>query len=160
MDWALYRTINARLSFLAKPSWAGLAYLDAIGSAGTRLEAIRVVRDLGLLPPDAVFFLFARALLDLAANRLEADPDLAAHFADRLEEASAQEVADVLADYQAAADELTAEVFCQHREEFLARLYLQHRLTFDRRYERGRQHFFGPPTGQHAAYLRAKAIID
>jgi len=24
----------------------------------------------------------------------------------------------------------------------------------------GRQHFFGPPSGAHAAYLRAKGIID
>jgi hypothetical protein len=32
--------------------------------------------------------------------------------------------------------------------------------AFDRRKERGRQHFFGPPSGAHAAHLRSKGIID
>jgi hypothetical protein len=42
----------------------------------------------------------------------------------------------------------------------LARLYLTDRRAFDRRMERGRQYFFGPPTGAHAVYLRSKGIID
>jgi len=42
----------------------------------------------------------------------------------------------------------------------LAHLYLTDQCTFDCRMERGRQHFFGPPSGAHAAYLRSKGIID
>ena len=42
----------------------------------------------------------------------------------------------------------------------MADLYLTDRRGFDRRMERGRQHFFGPPSGAHAAYLRAKGIIE
>ena len=42
----------------------------------------------------------------------------------------------------------------------LAHLYLTDRRAFDRRMERGRQCFFGPPSGAHAAYLRSKGIID
>jgi len=42
----------------------------------------------------------------------------------------------------------------------LAHLYLTDRRAFDRRMERGRQHFFGPPSGAHAAYLRSKGIIE
>jgi len=45
-------------------------------------------------------------------------------------------------------------------EAGLASLYLRDRGAFDRRMERGRQHFFGPPCGAHAAYLRSKGIID
>jgi len=78
-----------------------------------------LVRDLGL-PPDAVFFLLARSVLDLAADRLEADLDLACGFDGRLDEATAEEAASVMAEYQAAADELTAEVFVEHDEATLA----------------------------------------
>jgi len=42
----------------------------------------------------------------------------------------------------------------------LAHLFLTDRRTFDRPMERGRQHFFGPPSGAHAAYLRSRGIID
>ena len=45
-------------------------------------------------------------------------------------------------------------------EAGLAHLYLTDRRGFDRRLERGRQHFFGPPSGAHATYLRSKGIID
>jgi hypothetical protein len=47
-----------------------------------------------------------------------------------------------------------------HGEPGLAHLYLTDRRAFDRRLERGRQHFFGPPSGAHAVYLRSKGIID
>ena len=54
----------------------------------------------------------------------------------------------------------TWNVIRAHGEAGLARLYLTDRRGFDRRMERGRQHFFGPPSGAHAAYLRSKGIID
>jgi len=45
-------------------------------------------------------------------------------------------------------------------EPGLADLYLTDRRVFDRRLERGREHFFGPPSGAPAAYLRPKGIIE
>ena len=65
-----------------------------------------------------------------------------------------------MADYNREADAITAALFRAQGEPALAHLYLTDRRAFDRRMERGRQHFFGPPTGAHAAYLRSKGIID
>ena len=42
----------------------------------------------------------------------------------------------------------------------LAELHASDRLGYDRRRERGRQFFFGPPDEELAARLRAKGIID
>ena len=58
------------------------------------------------------------------------------------------------------ADAITAALFRAQGEAGLAHLYLTDRRGFDRRMERGRQHFFGPPSGAHAAYLRSKWIIE
>ena len=66
----------------------------------------------------------------------------------------------VMAEYNREADVVTAAVFSTQGEPGLAHLYLTRRRGFDRRMERGRQHFFGPPTGAHAGYLRSKGIID
>ena len=58
------------------------------------------------------------------------------------------------------ADAITAALFRAQGEAGVAHLYLTDRRAFDRRMERGRQCFFGPPSGAHAAYLRSKGIID
>jgi hypothetical protein len=42
----------------------------------------------------------------------------------------------------------------------LADLYAQNRLEYDRRHERGRQFFFGPPEEELAARLREDGVID
>ena len=65
-----------------------------------------------------------------------------------------------MAEYNREADAITAALFRAHEEAGLAHLYLTDRRVFDRWMERGRQHFFGPPSGAHAAYLRSKGIID
>ena len=65
-----------------------------------------------------------------------------------------------MAEYNREADAITAALFRAQGEAGLANLYLTNRRAFDRRMERGRQHFFGPPAGTHAAYLRSKGIID
>ena len=62
--------------------------------------------------------------------------------------------------YNREADAITAALFRAHGEAGLAHLYLTDRRIFDRRMERGRQHFFGPPSGAHTTYLRSKGIID
>ena len=56
-----------------------------------------------------------------------------------------------MADYNHEADAITAALFRAQGEAGLARLYLRDRRAFDRRMERGREHFFGPPSGAHAS---------
>src|SRR3989475_7117468 len=152
--------ITVFLASTATPERGGLPYLDAVLPAEDRLAATRVVRDLGALPPDAVLYLLAQPLLDLASDHLMHDRDLTARYEARFEVEDSDEWAATMADTQREADAITAALFRAEGEPGLAHLFLTDRRGFDRRLERGRQTFFGPPTGAHAAYLRSKGIID
>src|SRR5207249_6762291 len=99
-------------------------------------------------------------LLDLASDHLMRDRDLTTWYEERFEVEDSEEWTAVMAEYNREADAITAAIFRAQGEPGLARLYLTDRRGFDRRMERGRQHFFGPPSGAHAAYLREKGIID
>ena len=88
------------------------------------------------------------------------DRDLTARYEERFEVEDSEEWMAAMADYNREADAITAALFRAEGEPGLAHLYLTDRRTFDRRLERGRQHFFGPPSGAHAAYLRSKGIIE
>ena len=88
------------------------------------------------------------------------DRDLTARYEARFEVEDSGEWMAVMAEYNREADAITAALFRAEGEAGLAHLYLTDRLAFDRRLEQGRQHFFGPPTGAHAAYLRSKGIIE
>src|SRR5438105_4267059 len=154
------KAITVLLASTASPERGGLAYLDAVLPAEDRLAATRVVRDLGALPPDAILFLLAQPLLDLASDELMRDRDLTARYEERFEVEGSDEWMAAMAEYNREADAITSALFRAQGEPGLAHLYLTDRRTFDRRMERGRQHFFGPPAGAHAAYLRSKGIID
>jgi len=88
------------------------------------------------------------------------DRDLTERYEERFEVEDSEEWTAAIADYDREADAITAVLFRAQGQPGLARLYLTERNAFDRRMERGRRHFFGPPTGTHAAYLRSKGIID
>ena len=88
------------------------------------------------------------------------DRDLTARYEARFEVEDSDEWSAAMAEYNREADAITAALFRAEGEPGLADLYLTDRRVFDRRLERGRQHFFGPPSGAHAAYLRSKGIID
>src|SRR5205823_1491741 len=62
--------ITVFLASTATPERGGLPYLDAVLPAEHRLAATHVVRDLGALPPDAILYLLAQPLLDLASDHL------------------------------------------------------------------------------------------
>src|SRR5438094_2543930 len=125
-----------------------------------RLAATHVVRDLGALPPDAILYLLAQPLLDLASDHLMRDRDLTTRYEERFEVEDSDEWTATMTEYNREADAITAAIFRAEGEAGLAHLYLTDRRTFDRRMERGRQHFLGPPSGAHAAYLRSKGIIE
>src|SRR5438552_13614390 len=154
------KALTVFLASTATPERGGLPYLDAILPAEERLAAIRVIRDLGALPPDAILYLLAQPLLDVASDHLMRDRDLAVRYEARFELEDSEEWTAVMGEYNREADAITAALFRAQGEAGLACLYLTDRRAFDRRMERGRQHFFGPPTGEHAAYLRSKGRID
>src|SRR5437867_9268513 len=150
------KAISVFLASTATPARGGLVYLDAVLPAEHRLAATRVVRDLGALPPDAILYLLAQPLLDLASDHLMHDRDLTARYEERFEVEDSAEWTAAMVEYNREADAITAALFRAQGEPGLAHLYLTDRRAFDRRMERGRRHFFGPPSGAHAAYLRSK----
>ncbi len=88
------------------------------------------------------------------------DRNLTARYEEPFQVEDSDEWTAAMAEYNREADAITAAIFRAEGEAGLAHLYLTDRRTFDRRMERGRQHFLGPPSGAHAAYLRSKGIIE
>src|SRR5438552_6041954 len=145
------KAITVFLASTATPERGGLPYLDAVLPAEDRLAATRVVRDLGALPPDAILYLLAQPLLDLASDHLMRHRDLTARYEERFEVEDSDEWTATMAEYNREADAITAALFRAQGEAGWAHLYLTDRRSFDRRMERARQHIFGPPTGAHSA---------
>src|SRR2546426_6081037 len=79
------QAITVFLASTATPERGGLPYLDAVLPAEHRLAATRVVHDLGTLPPDAILYLLAQPLLDLASDQLMRNHDLTARYEARFE---------------------------------------------------------------------------
>src|SRR5438094_3904256 len=79
------KALTVFLASTATPERGGLTYLDAVLPAEHRLAAARVIRDLGALPPDAILYLLAQPLLDLASDHLMRDRDLTARYEQRFE---------------------------------------------------------------------------
>src|SRR3989442_304823 len=80
------KAITVFLASTATPARGGLPYLDAVLPAEDRLAATRVVRDLGALPPDAILYLLAQPLLDLASDHLTQERDLTTRYEARFEQ--------------------------------------------------------------------------
>ena len=79
------------------------------------------------------------------------DRDLRARYEERFEVEDSDEWMAAMAEYNREADAITAALFRAEGEPGLAHLYFTDRRAFDRRMERGRHHFFGPPSGAHAS---------
>jgi hypothetical protein len=94
-----------------------------------RIAAYKLIRDAGVLPADAAFFLFAHAIQWMISN----ETDLDRHQLTGLRRFGLNDLAD---------------------------LYAADQLEYDRRHERGRQFFFGPPNGMLAKRLREQGIIE
>src|SRR5205809_1573618 len=130
--------ITVFLASTATPERGGLPYLDAVLPAEDRLAAVRVIRDLGALPPDAILYLIAQPLLDLASDHLMRDRDLTERYEGRFEVEDSDEWTAVMAEYNREADAISAGIFRAQGESGLAHLYLRDRRAFDRRMELGR----------------------
>ena len=100
--------ITVFLASTATPERRGLPYLDAMLPAEHRLAATRVLRDLGVLPPDAILYLLAQPLLDLASDHLMRDRDLTTRYEDRFEVEDSDEWTAAMAEYNREADAITA----------------------------------------------------
>ena len=98
------KAITLFLASTATPERRGLPYLDAVLPAEDRLAATRVVRDLGALPPDAILYLLAQPLLDVASDHLMRDRDLAVRYEARFEVEDSDEWTVALAEYNREAD--------------------------------------------------------
>src|SRR2546428_2112919 len=112
------KAITLFLASTATPERGGLPYLDAVLPAEHRLAATRVLRGLGARPPDAILYLLAQPLLDLASDHLMRDRDLTARYEERFEVYEERfEVKDsnewtaALAECNREADAITAALF-------------------------------------------------
>src|SRR5207249_8930887 len=76
------KAITVLLASTATPERGGLTYFEAVLPAEDRLAATRVLRDLDALPPDAIPYLLAQPLLDLASDHMR-DRDLTARYETR-----------------------------------------------------------------------------
>ncbi|AKF79211.1 hypothetical protein MFUL124B02_01885 [Myxococcus fulvus 124B02] len=125
------------------------------------LVAFRAAREEGVVPPDAGFFLVAHILTAMAdealsevprVQRLALELDLMEreygmedgiwHDAD---EPPPEDWEALLAEYEGACDEARAAFFRAYGEEDMARLYVEDRVSFHRRFESGRRFFHGLP---------------
>ncbi|PYP70276.1 MAG: hypothetical protein DMD36_07155 [Gemmatimonadetes bacterium] len=86
-----------------------------------------MVRDLGALPPDAILYLLAQPLLDLASDHLLRDRALTERYEQRFEVEDSDDWMTVMTEYNREADAITAALFRAEGEAGLAHLYLTHR---------------------------------
>ncbi len=121
------KAIAVFLASTATPQRGGLPYLDAVLPAEHRLTATRVIRDLGTLPPDAILYLLAQPLLDLASDHLMHDRDLTTRYEDRFKVEDSDEWMAAMAEYNHEADAITAALFRAQGEAGLPASY-HHRV--------------------------------
>jgi hypothetical protein len=140
--------VDARLKELARSSpgqaaWKGpVERLSPETPAQERMEVYRAVRQARVLPDDAAGFLLGHAIQWLPFDAYSGD--------DQGEPVDGME----------ALQRQTPAILRRHGADDLAGLFENDRLEYDRRYERGRQFFLGPPDELLAARLREMGIID
>src|SRR5207249_4664079 len=105
------KALTVFIASTATPERGGLPYLDAVLPAEHRLAATRVVRDLGALPPDAILYLLAQPLLDLASDHLMRDRNLTTRYGARFVVEDSEEWIAAMAEYNREADAITAALF-------------------------------------------------
>jgi len=161
---ASQRTLVLQEARETEARWRGLAaQLTELGDDAMDaqlLVAFRAAREEGVVPPDAGFFLVAHILTAMADEAIAEDPRVRrlARELDLMERESgagdgvwldadetSEEWEALCAVYEAACDEARATFFRAYGEEDMARLYLEDRVCFHRRFESGRRFFHGLP---------------
>jgi hypothetical protein len=158
-----YATIDAKLATVLEslpepPSWfPRLQSLDGRSSDEERLEVYQAIRDSGIIPENAGFYLVSLpvdeiserhaeiALVDLETRlrAIEAAHGLGEDESWETGEAP-DEYDDILEQYEQASDEIFAGLLLAHGEEEIAELFRTDRAEYDRRHDEGRQFFFPP----------------
>ena len=159
----LHIAINAKLAsavadMASPPAW--YQAWQALRPASTeeqRLQAYQAIRDSGVLPPEAGFYLVAwqiDAMTSLLAEEALRDLDeklSAIQAAYALEEGdfwpadeAPEEYEQLHRQYMRAWDKLVGEQLERHGEDEMARLFRTDPDGFEERNQMGRQHFHGP----------------
>jgi hypothetical protein len=130
-----FAIVDARLKEIARTAGGSAEWKAAVERLSEktpndeRIAAYKAVRDAGVLPSDAAFFLFGHAIQWMISD----ENDINRHELVSLRRFGLDDLSD---------------------------LYVANRLEYDRRHERGRQFFFGPPDEMLAESLREKGIIE
>jgi hypothetical protein len=141
--------IDAQLKEIAKASpvpaeWKRL--VDQLSDRTTDEERVRTykaIRDAGVLPADAAFFLFGHAVQWIPPEGIASQEE------DEDDEAG-----------EADLERHTLTLLRRFGLNDITDLYAQDHLAFNRRYAQGRQFFFEPPDEALAVRLREMGIIE
>ncbi len=148
-----FHVVDTKLKSIARghpdsTGWKGLVErLAETTPMEERMQTYKAVQEAKVIPEEAAEYLFLWAIQWMPA---EGGPALTEPEAEDLDE-------------DAASRELERETLAQLRKfglDDLAEMFVSNRREFDRRHERGRQFFFGPPDEVLARHLKAKGIID
>ncbi len=154
MSFGQFGVVDTKLKAIAQAhsdggAWKGLVErLSEATTAADRITTLKAVRQAKVIPDEAADY-----LIDWAIQWLPPETSQSA-----VTEPEDEEPAE-----EAASRELDNETLAQLRRfgvDDLAEMFVSNRLEFDRRRERGRQFFYGPPDEVLAKTLRAKGIID
>jgi len=154
MSFGQFGVVDSKLRSIAKASpeageWKGLVErLSEAPSSADRMQTYKVIREAKVLPDEAAEFLFVWAIQwmpsegDQSALTMTDDGEIDEERVSR------------------SLDQHTVSLLRKFGVDDLAEMYSNHRLEFDRRHERGRQFFYGPPDDGLAKQLRARGVID
>ena len=175
----LHIAINAKLAsavadMASPPAW--YQAWQALRPASTeeqRLQAYQAIRDSGVLPPEAGFYLVAwqiDAMTSLLAEDALRDLDeklSAIQAAYELEEGdfwpadeAPEEYEQLHRQYMRAWDKLVGEQLERHGEDEMARLFRTDPDGFEERSQLGRQHFHGPDDPEYWLTGLAEAVAS
>jgi hypothetical protein len=152
---AVYGVVDRKLKDIARASPEKATWKTRVENLAEttplpeRMRTYQAVRQARVIPEEAGDYLIAWAIQwmpDVASPEAGGaeDPD---------EEAGDEEV-------ERALDNHTLALLRQFGAPEMAERYLHNRLEYDRRHERGRQFFYGPPNEELARHLRAEGVID
>jgi hypothetical protein len=147
----LYRVVDTRLKEIAAASPSPASWKELVGRLADttpneeRMQTYRTIREAGVLPADAAWFIIGHAI-QWMPPAVPVAPDAP----DDVDEVEGDEV----------LDRHTLDLLRRYGADDMAELYVTNRLEYDRRHERGRQFFFGPPDEMLAQRLREKGIIE